>query len=74
MGRANLELSYHVSKINSKRCLYNMRSKSDWLFNSQSIVLQADWFILENNGKATLKINMPYWRTLEVCLVSVVVF
>ena len=33
---------------------------SDWLFNTQSIVLQADWFILEINVKATLNINMPY--------------
>ena len=54
MGRANLELSYHVSKINSKRCLYNMRSKSDWLFNSQSIVLQADWLIFEKIKLSTL--------------------
>ena len=34
---------------------------SDWLFNTQSKVLQADWFILEINEKATLNINMPYW-------------
>ena len=33
---------------------------SDWLFNTQSRVLQADWFILEINEKATLNINMPY--------------
>ena len=29
------------------------QSKSDWLFNTQSSVLQADWSILENNEKAT---------------------
>ena len=33
---------------------------SDWLFNSQSRVLQADWFILGINEKATLSINMTY--------------
>ena len=27
---------------------------SDWLFNTQSRVLQADWLILETNEKATL--------------------
>ena len=37
---------------------------SDWLFNTQSRVLQADWFILEINEKATLNINMPYWHPL----------
>ena len=34
---------------------------SDWLFNTQSRVLQADWLILEFNEKATLNINnFPY--------------
>ena len=31
---------------------------SDWLFNNQSRVLKADWFILETK-KATLIINKP---------------
>ena len=34
--------------------------KSDWLFNTQSRVLLADWFLWENNEKATLKLYMPY--------------
>ena len=34
-------------------------SKSDWLFNTQSNVLKADWLILKNDEKATLNINMP---------------
>ena len=34
---------------------------SDWLFNTQSRVLQAYWFILEVNEIATLNIKMPYW-------------
>ena len=46
---------------NSQRCLYNIQSKSDWLLNTQSRVLQVDWLILENAEKATLNINMPYW-------------
>ena len=33
---------------------------SDWLVNTQSRVLQTDWFKLEINEKATLNINMPY--------------
>ena len=33
---------------------------SDRLFNTQSRVLQADWFILKINENATLNINMPY--------------
>ena len=32
---------------------------SGWLCNIQSRVLQADW-LLENNEKATLNVNMPY--------------
>ena len=37
---------------------------SDWLYNTQSRVLQADWFIMEINEKATLQINIskPYWN------------
>ena len=34
--------------------------ESDWLINTQSTVLRADWLILEKNEKATLNINMPY--------------
>ena len=33
---------------------------SYWLFNTQSRVLQADWFISQFNEKATLNINKPY--------------
>ena len=50
---------------------------SDWLSNIQSRVLQADWFISENNEKATLSVNMPYsyckWSTSYHCTVVVVV-
>ena len=33
---------------------------SDWLFNTESRVLQADWLILENNEKAALNISTLY--------------
>ena len=33
---------------------------SDWLFNTLSRILQADWLILETNEKATLNINIHY--------------
>ena len=33
---------------------------SDWLFNTQSRVLQAERFIREIKERATLNINMPY--------------
>ena len=33
---------------------------SDWLFNTQSSVHQADWFIVEICEEATLNINIPY--------------
>ena len=41
-------------------CLYKTQSKSDWRFNTQWRVLQADWLILETNGEEILNINRPY--------------
>ena len=38
---------------------------SDWLFNSQLRVLSVDWLILENNEKATLNIDMPYYAEVS---------
>mgnify|MGYP001800822666 CR=1 FL=1 len=35
---------------------------SDWLFSTQSRVLQADWFLLETNEKAILYVNMPSYQ------------
>ena len=32
-----------------------------WLAVYYSTLLQADWLILENNERATLHINLPYW-------------
>ena len=43
-----------------KNAYTTVKSKSDWLFNTQSTVLQADWLILESDEKATLYINKPY--------------
>ena len=54
-----LELSSIVLEIPNEA--YTTQSESDWLFTTQSRVLQADWWILENNEKATLNINMPYY-------------
>ena len=41
-----------------------IQSKSDLFFNTQSRVLQIDWLILENDEKATLKINVPFDLTV----------
>ena len=56
---STLELSTIVLEIPNDAYTYNTQSKSDWLFNSQSRVLQADWLIFENNEEATFNINMP---------------
>ena len=40
---------------------------SDWLFNTQSRVQQADWFILDINEKATLNIKMPWLFINNTC-------
>ena len=41
---------------------------SDWLFNDQSIVLQADWFIKEINEKATSKLTCPIEMIIPSCV------
>ena len=46
---------------------------SDWLFNTQSRVLQANWFILEMNEKATLNINMPNYLYIDTAVDRIVV-
>ena len=57
MGMLTLGLSSYLLKIpNDAYTTLN----SDWLFDTQSRVLQADWFILEIVEMATLNINMPY--------------
>ena len=48
-----LEISSNVLEIPNDS-LFNTQSKCDWLFNTRSRVLQADWSILENNDKVTL--------------------
>ena len=40
---------------------------SDWLVDTQPREPQADWLILENNEKATLNINMPYYQMYARC-------
>ena len=60
IGHANIGIIF-LCIGNPQWCLYNNQSKSDWLFNTKSRVLQADLMILENNEKATLHIYMCYW-------------
>ena len=56
-----LELSSRLLEI-PQWCVYNKHSvNSDRLFDTQSWVLQVDWFIFEINEKATLNIDMPYY-------------
>ena len=38
-----------------------LSSNPDRLLNTQTRVLQADWLALENDEKATLDIDMPYY-------------
>ena len=49
---------------NSRWCLHSTRSKSDWLPNTQSRVLLADWFILV---EATVGISW-YWKRPYLCV------
>mgnify|MGYP001803425645 FL=1 len=39
------------------RRLSDTQSKSDWLFNTQSRLLLADWIIFEDNENTTLNIK-----------------
>ena len=48
-----LELSSIVLEIPNDANTTNTQSKSDWLFNTQMRVVQADWLKLENNEKET---------------------
>ena len=57
-----MELSWIILGI-PNGALYNTQSKANWLFKTQSRVLQADWLILKNNEEATLNINIPYILT-----------
>ena len=54
-----LELPFYILEI-PNASLLNTQSRSDWLFTTQSRVLQADCSILGNNEKATFKYNVPY--------------
>ena len=56
-GHVNIGIIFYCIG-NSQLCIYKTQSKSDWLFNTKSRELQADWWILENiDKKATLNIN-----------------
>ena len=69
-GHVNIRIIFYCIG-NSQRCIYNTQSKSDRLFNTRirsTTVLQADWLIMENNEKATLNINMPYYNITKMYL------
>ena len=62
LGHVNIGIIF-CRIANSQWCIYNTQSKSDWMFNTLSRVLHADWLVLENNEKATLVINKTYSRS-----------
>ena len=55
---------------NSQWCIYNTQWKSDWLFNIQSRVLQADLVISVNNEKATLNRQLQTYFILGIDYLS----
>ena len=60
--RGPLELSPYVLEIPNDAYttrLYNILSKSDWLFSTKSRVIQAAQLRFESSEKAALNINMP---------------
>ena len=57
IGHLTLELSSYLLEI--PNVAYKTLVNSDWLYNTLSRVLQADWFILEISEKAILNINLP---------------
>ena len=60
LNRACQHWSYLLISWKSWLCWYATLSNSDWLLIAQSRELHADRLIMNNNGKATLLINMPY--------------
>ena len=56
IGHLTLELSSYLLEI--PNVAYKTLVNSDWLYNTLSRVLQADWFILEISEKAILNFNM----------------
>ena len=42
------------------------QSNTDWLFITQSMVLEADWLILGNKEKTMLFVFVPYYLVLSV--------
>ena len=66
-----LELSSYLMEI--PKIVIKHSLNSDLLLTTQSRVMQADWFILEINEKATLNINIPYSKS-EGCIVIIDTF
>ena len=59
IGHVNIHWNYLLIYWKFPMILTKHLVNSDWLFNTQPRVLQADWFILEINEKANLNMNMP---------------
>ena len=57
---------------NSQWCLYNPQSESDWLFNTQSRVLEVYWLVLGNSEKANIHVQTcPIFSTfLRLMMIS----
>ena len=56
LGHVYIGMIFYASEIQNGASI----TTSDWLFNTQSRVLQADWLIQEKNEKENLNINMPH--------------
>ena len=51
-GHVNVGIIFYCI-VNSQCCTFNTTLKSDWLFNIQSSVMQAERSTLDNEVKAT---------------------
>ena len=49
-------------------------SDIDRLFTTLSRALLAEWLILDNNEKTTLRINMPHWTHNFFIIINVVFY
>ena len=66
-GHVDIGILFYFIGI-TQSCIIYSQLKSDWLFNTQSNVLQADWLIVESKEKATLNINMPSVSCINMSL------
>ena len=57
---------------NSQGWLYETQSKSDWLSNTQSRVLQTDSLILSNMSRQHSPFTCPFYTPLSSCIISII--